>query len=223
LKFFSLNWQIMEKIFILFSEELFYQMFIYNFGSFEKIVFENPLSVKDLAMLALDSPDSGWTEEDGDKDELAERIVEILSEKSEMMLQYFSLEIKEGMLLSLPVLLSTKILHVLNQKVKKQSLFHYLGKHLPSVAQLPNYLLRLATEVDWDNESSCFESFARETASFYSQISETTAGSEWKWCVEFVIYPALKKYFLPSQEFSVNKSLFQIASLPDLYKVFERC
>ena len=29
------------------------------------------------------------------------------------------------------------------------------------------YILRLATEVDWDNESDCFQSFARETAKFY--------------------------------------------------------
>jgi hypothetical protein len=32
---------------------------------------------------------------------------------------------------------------------------------------LAPFFLRLATEVDWNEESACFENFARETARFY--------------------------------------------------------
>lgn len=46
-------------------------------------------------MLALDSPESGWTEEDGPKEGLAEYIVEFLKKKTEMLADYFSLEIDE--------------------------------------------------------------------------------------------------------------------------------
>lgn len=46
-------------------------------------------------MLALDSPESGWTEEDGPKEGLAEYIVEFLKKKAEMLTDYFSLEIDE--------------------------------------------------------------------------------------------------------------------------------
>lgn len=46
-------------------------------------------------MLALDSPESGWTEEDGPKEGLAEYIVEFLKKKAEMLADYFSLEIDE--------------------------------------------------------------------------------------------------------------------------------
>lgn len=46
-------------------------------------------------MLALDSPESGWTEEDGPKEGLAEYIVEFLKRKTEMLADYFSLEIDE--------------------------------------------------------------------------------------------------------------------------------
>lgn len=46
-------------------------------------------------MLALENPESGWTEEDGPKEGLAEYIVEFLKKKSEMLKDYFSLEIDE--------------------------------------------------------------------------------------------------------------------------------
>lgn len=46
-------------------------------------------------MLALESPESGWTEEDGPKEGLAEYIVEFLKRKTEMLADYFSLEIDE--------------------------------------------------------------------------------------------------------------------------------
>lgn len=46
-------------------------------------------------MLALDSEESGWTEEDGPKEGLAQYIVDFLKKKSEMLEDYFSLEIDQ--------------------------------------------------------------------------------------------------------------------------------
>lgn len=87
-------------------KELFYQFLMYNFENHDSIKFSKPLSMLRLAQLALDLPETGWTPEDGDKNELAEKIVEILVEKREMLLEYFLLEIDDsGMLLSLPLLL----------------------------------------------------------------------------------------------------------------------
>lgn len=54
-------------------------------------------------MLALDSPESGWTEEDGPKEGLAEYIVEFLRKKAEMLADYFSLEIDEVCILHVRV------------------------------------------------------------------------------------------------------------------------
>lgn len=85
------------------------------------------------------------------------------------------------------------------------------------------YILRLATEVDWDDEENFFTTFSRETAQYYSDIAETSPEDEWKWSVEHVIYPALKNNFMPPQHFATNKSFLEIANLPNLYKVFERC
>ena len=47
--------------------------------------------------------------------------------------------------------------------------------------------------------------------------------SSWKWTVEHVIYPALRTLFYPPKTFAEDASILQIANLPDLYKVFERC
>lgn len=44
-------------------------------------------------MLALDSPESGWTPSDGPKHDLAKYVVTLLTSKSEMLTDYFSLEI----------------------------------------------------------------------------------------------------------------------------------
>lgn len=46
-------------------------------------------------MLALDSEESGWTEEDGPKEGLAEYIVDFLKKKAEMLEDYFSMEIDQ--------------------------------------------------------------------------------------------------------------------------------
>lgn len=93
------------------------------------------------------------------------------------------------------------------------------------MAGLPKYILRLATDVNWRKEQECFETFARETASYYSQRNQLNQieNTDWKWITEYVTYPAIKKFLLPPSSFAKNAVILQIADLPDLYKVFERC
>ncbi|KAH0504138.1 DNA mismatch repair protein Mlh1 [Microtus ochrogaster] len=130
------------------SEELFYQILIYDFANFGVLRLSEPAPLFDLAMLALDSPESGWTEEDGPKEGLAEYIVEFLKKKAEMLADYFSLEIdEEGNLIGLPLL---------------------IDNYVPPLEGLPLFILRLATEVNWDEEKECFESLSKECAMFYS-------------------------------------------------------
>ncbi|XP_034754113.1 DNA mismatch repair protein Mlh1 [Etheostoma cragini] len=196
------------------SQELFYQILIYDFGNFGVLRLSTPAPLYDLAMLALDSEESGWTEEDGPKDGLAQYIVDFLKNKTEMLGDYFSLEIdQEGNLTGLPLL---------------------LDKYTPVMEGLPMFILRLATEVNWDNEKECFRDFSKECSMFYSirkrYILEPEAGEEqdaevnsWRWKVEHVIFKALRTLFSPPKSFSEDGAVLQIANLPDLYKVFERC
>lgn len=58
-------------------------------------IFKEPASVRDLALLALDSADGGWVESYGPKEQLAEFVVTLLKSKAEMLTDYFSLEIDE--------------------------------------------------------------------------------------------------------------------------------
>ena len=46
-------------------------------------------------MMALDLEESGWTDADGPKEDLAQYIVNFLKSKSEMLQDYFSLEIDQ--------------------------------------------------------------------------------------------------------------------------------
>ncbi|KAI2528799.1 mutL-like 1 [Homo sapiens] len=201
------------------SEELFYQILIYDFANFGVLRLSEPAPLFDLAMLALDSPESGWTEEDGPKEGLAEYIVEFLKKKAEMLADYFSLEIdEEGNLIGLPLL---------------------IDNYVPPLEGLPIFILRLATEVNWDEEKECFESLSKECAMFYSirkqYISEesTLSGQQsevpgsipnsWKWTVEHIVYKALRSHILPPKHFTEDGNILQLANLPDLYKVFERC
>ncbi|XP_048204616.1 DNA mismatch repair protein Mlh1 isoform X1 [Perognathus longimembris pacificus] len=201
------------------SEELFYQILIYDFANFGVLRLSEPAPLFDLAMLALDSPESGWTEEDGPKEGLAEYIVEFLKKKAEMLADYFSLEIdEEGNLIGLPLL---------------------IDNYVPPLEGLPIFILRLATEVNWDEEKECFESLSKECAVFYSirkqYILEQTVLSgpqsevpgsipkSWKWTVEHVVYKALRSHLLPPKHFTEDGNVLQLANLPDLYKVFERC
>ncbi|KAM4657857.1 DNA mismatch repair protein Mlh1 isoform 3-T3 [Amazona ochrocephala] len=201
------------------SQELFYQILIYDFANFGVLRLSEPAPVYELSMLALEDPDSGWTEEDGPKEGLAEYIVEFLKKKTEMLKEYFSLEIdEEGNLIGLPLLIDS---------------------YVPPLEGLPMFILRLATEVNWDEEKPCFESLSKELALFYSirkqyvtdeanptnsQTDSSDSGStKWKWTVEHVLYKAFRTHLLPPKHFAEDGSILQLANLPDLYKVFERC
>lgn len=45
----------------------------------------------------------------------------------------------------------------------------------------------------------------------------------WKWTVEHVLYKAFRTFLLPPKNFTEDGNILQLANLPDLYKVFERC
>ena len=214
------------------TQEFFYQILVMDFGNFAMFRFSEPAPIYDLAMLGLDSKMSGWTPADGNKPDLAEFLVKFFNEKSEMLRDYFSIDIKDGAVVGLPVL---------------------LADYVPPMEGLPLLILRLATEVNWEEEKDCFMTLSRELARFYSvrrgytdfddtateneennpgsssnktndvEMSQESNNSNWKWVVEHVIYRAIKRHFVPNETITKNSTVLQLANLPDLYKVFERC
>ncbi|XP_055696137.1 DNA mismatch repair protein Mlh1 [Lutzomyia longipalpis] len=186
------------------TKELFYQIFLYDFENFGKIELEERLSLEELAQVALDSEESGWTEEDGDKDDLVQRIVEILCEKSPIMKEYYNLTINrhDRTLETLPLL---------------------LPGYTPPISHLAMFLLRIATEVEWESEKECFETLSSELSRFYSQIEFFPPEEEVYATLEHILYPAMKEYLIPPEDFASNRAFLEVAALPELHKVFERC
>ena len=104
--------------------------------------------------------------------------------------------------------------------------------------------------MNWDTEQECFQSIADVCSSFFAfgsnsldikppSCNEETNKSEeatentsedgsikerpWKWTVQHVLFPALRHGLIPPKKLSEDGTILQVANLPDLYKVFERC
>jgi DNA mismatch repair protein MLH1 len=201
------------------TRHLFHQLTLLNFGNADVIQLNPPADIKEMTLLALDHPDAGWTESDGDKEDLANGVVSLLVDKKDMLDDYFSIQIDDqGQMLGIPMLLEG---------------------YIPDLNQLPMFVLRVATNVDWEDEESCFDTFSKELALFYRvhKISDSSydvhqheveeendqTKSRWKKVMEHTVFPAIKKYLKPPKECADNRTFNMVADLPELYKVFERC
>lgn len=84
-------------------------MLLYDFENFNQIQLETPLSLKELAVLALKDEESGWCEQDGPIDELAESVENTLIQKAPILKEYYGFSIdNDGYLHSLPLILGKK-------------------------------------------------------------------------------------------------------------------
>ncbi|KZF23131.1 putative DNA mismatch repair protein Mlh1 [Xylona heveae TC161] len=137
------------------SNEFFYQVGLTDFGNMGVIKFDPPLDLHELLVIAADYEQKRQSQEAGQKQageaidwvKAVAKVEEQILKMREMLQEYFSLEISEnGQLLSIPLLLKG---------------------YVPSMAKLPQFLLRLGPTVDWADEKNCFATFLRELASFY--------------------------------------------------------
>lgn len=205
--------------------EYFYQIGLTDFGNFGTIVFQPPLTLRDVLRTAAEhekSPAAAkelMAVDDFDVEEVVTKVEQQLIERREMLQEYFSLEISpSGELHSIPLLMKG---------------------YTPSLAKLPQFLLRLGPCVDWTEEKACFETLLRELASFYvpeqlpslpgtDQIQEDVPDAVKerrayiRRAIEHVIFPALKARLVATKSF-MNAGVLELASLKGLYRVFERC
>lgn len=132
-------------------------------------------------------------------------------DRREMMSEYFCLTITDdGLVQTLPLI---------------------LRGYTPNLDKLPLLLMRLGPQVDWMDEERCFEFILRELAYFYvpgpldgtpASLEDTEESKAEKWQIEHIIFPAMRKYLVPPKSL-LERDVVQVASLPDLYRVFERC
>jgi DNA mismatch repair protein MLH1 len=204
---------------------LFYQLVIRRFSEMPRIILGKPLSIKDYVLAALNSPEGQWTIKNGPKEDIVDNVLTILTENSEMLEEYFKIGVNEfGMLCTLPEL---------------------LAGHTPTPEGLPMFLLRLATEVNWEDEIQCFRSIATEIGFLYAalpieynldvtadsstveatvEISMSFPGPSGNDLFASILMPAIRTYLIaPKQCAEDGNTVVQLAALEQLYKIFERC
>lgn len=191
------------------AEEMFYQLALMQFSGYKRLRLDPPPPLHTLLKLAVDA--EADTERTGlGKNEIVDRIAKSLVDQREMLSEYFALDISDsGDISTLP---------------------HLLKEYTPDLNKLPTFLMRLGPQVNWISERECFESFMRELACFYSPPSSYSSlddgdGTQEKseaWQVEHVLFHALRKYLVAPKSL-LDSDVIQVASLPDLYRVFERC
>jgi DNA mismatch repair protein MLH1 len=205
----------------LICSEYFYQLGLTDFGNFGTVKLNPPLDLRELLevgaqqMLALE-PDLA----DLDWEEVVSSVHGQLLSSRDMLAEYFAIEVSEqGDLLSIPLLVKG---------------------YMPSLAKLPNFLLRLGPHVDWNDEKGCFESFLRELASLYvpealppvpsaSALGQAVEKEkdvlarrdELHRAIENVLFPAFKARLVATR--GLLRGTVEIANLKGLYRVFERC
>lgn len=129
-----------------------------RFGDLDVIELGPPAPVRRLVRAVLDTPDAGWSPDDGDKDEIAAFVTDLLvKQKGEMLSVYFGLRFDAA----------TETLETLPE---------LLDHYVPDLRHLAMFLLRLAIQVDWTSEEGCFHTVARELAEFYMVREGSTTG-----------------------------------------------
>ncbi|KAK9464301.1 histidine kinase-like ATPase [Lipomyces arxii] len=193
------------------SYHLFYQIGLSDFGNFGTIWLAHPLSIKEIISIY-----NSYDMTDKVTDEKLNKMIEMKA----MLEEYFSISItNNGELRSLPLLLKD---------------------YVPSLGKLPLFFSRLCNYVDWSEEKACFKTILSELALFYvpeslpSQQTQTQTQMNHdtelaidarrktlQHDVEKFIFPAVKRRLIATQE--LLSSVVEIANLPGLYRVFERC
>ncbi|XP_027092632.2 DNA mismatch repair protein MLH1-like isoform X1 [Coffea arabica] len=132
------------------SKELMYQQVLRRFAHFNAIQLSDPAPLADLLMLALKEEDlDAEGEENYDlKEKIAEMNIQLLKQKAEMLQEYFGIHIDtNGNLSRLPVI---------------------LDQYTPDMDRVPEFVLCLGNDVDWDDEKICFQTIAAALGNFYA-------------------------------------------------------
>jgi DNA mismatch repair protein MLH1 len=130
----------------------------------------------------------------------------ILTRCKKLLSDYFSIVVEHGQLTAMP---------------------NVLPGYVPSFTALPLFLYRLGTEVNWDYEFDSVCGIVSELAMLYAVLPEDARDAEQherlKRELKTVVMPIMKTdAFLPPARLLHDATLQRIASVPEMYSVFER-
>ncbi|KAK6129624.1 hypothetical protein DH2020_036634 [Rehmannia glutinosa] len=132
------------------SKELMYQQVLRRFAHFSAIQLSDPAPLPELIMLALkeEDLDPEGNENDDLKEKIAEMNTEAIKQKAEMLEEYFGIHIDpNGNLSRLPIV---------------------LDQYTPDMDRVPEFVLCLGNDVNWDDEKICFQTIAAAIGNFYA-------------------------------------------------------
>ncbi|ODV77747.1 DNA mismatch repair protein MutL [Suhomyces tanzawaensis NRRL Y-17324] len=191
--------------------EFYYQVALEEFCNYGTIELSEPVLLDEL-MEPLQSMDV----------QPRQVVYEKLESMLDMLQEYFHITIKR---------------HATGLKLHTLPMLH---KHIrPVLSKLPYFIYRLAIRVNYDEEKACLHDVMRQIALLYlpepieselppssssQPVRESSAGSKkahLEDLLEHVLFPLMKQRFLATK--ALLNDVIQIADLPGLYKVFERC
>ncbi|TPX39872.1 hypothetical protein SeLEV6574_g06939 [Synchytrium endobioticum] len=223
------------------SCELFYQLILRVFSNFGFIRLATPLRIFDLVMVGLDEEEKigQVLDEHGvSKVDVAKRIVKTLVDRRVMLLEYFSFKVsEEGELEALPALLKGYVPNFdklplffvrcqseVTWETEKEC-FETLSRELSLLYAVEPpaglFTRRRSSARDHSNDSNVMEIDGK--AGSNGKDDEDEARKQYMWTVEHVIFPAFRTFFQVPNSFVDNGAIVKLATLSDLYKVFERC
>lgn len=192
--------------------EFFYQVGLSDFSNFGRIRFTNPVDIRELLKTEIYDNAELMEKYYEDAPKLDDLINTVFIEMSEMLNEYFSIEIDKT-----------------NKEYPKlKTLPMLMQNYIPSFNKLSLFLFKIGTKVNWENEQDCLGGVLRQLALFYipepldnDDPNEKEDREKTSYTLENIIFPSIKKRFIATE--NLVRDVVEIANLPGLYKVFERC
>ncbi|GAA98976.1 hypothetical protein E5Q_05664 [Mixia osmundae IAM 14324] len=192
-------------------EELFYQLGLRQFGQMGRMLLDPPPKLSELIQIAVDH-EPQVTNAHLSPDEIKERATRRWLERRDMVAEYFAIDLDElDRVVSVPLI---------------------LPGYTPPLENLPRFFLHGAVQIEWTSERGCFASMLRSIARMSlplpPELETMPTGvslppeTAYRWQIEHVLFPALKAYLVAPVSLR-DQGIIHVASLSNLYKVFERC
>ncbi|CAG8480636.1 7962_t:CDS:10 [Ambispora leptoticha] len=220
------------------SEELFYQLTLQEFCNFGTIHLSTPAPINDLIIFALENIENDeFFNNLKSKDEIAQIITGQLIERREMLQEYFAITISEkGELTTLPLMLKgyapnmdklpTFLLHLGTEVdwTTEIKCFETLAREIGYfyATEPPEFCEDDETKND-DEKLNSKQDQNHTNSNFTQKETASAALVKYRWEIEHLIFPALKNNFIAPKSFATGGQIIQVANLPALYRIFERC
>lgn len=182
--------------------DFYYQLGLIHFANFGEYEFE-PLLLRDLLIPLYEA--------NSDLEDIDTVIGNIMAMEA-MFLEYFQLDFSNESISKLPLLLRNVT---------------------PQLLKLAYFIYRLGTKVNYTDEKQCLHDILYQIALLYIPRRITMGtGVDAKeiyqrdrdhdnYLLENYVFPAVRKHFIASKKLLLE--VVQVADLPGLYRVFERC